>query len=101
MRRHDLHIQDLVSSFVGVLDTRVREQHVSLLIAGEVVLVGPPSNLVSIAVRPAIRVAPAAIPSLQELLILGLKVVLEHDAAWFTPPPTRAASSGGCRLRRL
>ena len=51
-----------------------------MLIAGEVVLVCPPSNLVSIAVRPAVGVAPAAIPFLQELLVIRLAIVLEHDA---------------------
>ena len=90
VRRHDLYVQGLVSSVLGVLDAGVRKHHVSLLIAGELVLVCPPSNLVSIAVRPAVGVAPAAIPLLQELLILGLEVVLEPDAPNLRPGLVKA-----------
>lgn len=63
-----------------VLDAHVRELDVALLVARQVVLVRPGLDFQRASVRSAVAVAAIAIPLLQELLELGLQLVLEHDS---------------------
>jgi hypothetical protein len=51
-----------------------------LVVARQVVLRGPGSDLFKLAIRPAVTVAPVAIPLLEKFLILGLELVLQHYA---------------------
>ena len=80
VERDDLDIQ-MVQAAVGidVLDARIRELHVPIGV-GQVVLGCPFSNLGFVAIRPAVTVGAAAIPLLEELLILALELVVQNDA---------------------
>jgi hypothetical protein len=51
-----------------------------LIVARQVVLQGPRSDLFKLAIWSPVTVAPVTIPLLEKLLILGLELVLQHDA---------------------
>lgn len=74
---HDLDVERAVEAVQLVLDARVGEHHVALVVARQVVLVGPLANLVERPVGPPVRILAVAVPLLQKLLVLGLEVVLQ------------------------
>ena len=80
MRRHDLDIEGVVTSIDVVLNAHIRELHVALVVARQVVLPRPVLDFERIAIGSAIAIVTIAITFLQELLILALQVVLEDDA---------------------
>jgi hypothetical protein len=80
VRRHHLDVERAIATVDVVLNPDVWELHMSLVVARQVVLQGPGSDLFKLAIRPAVTVAPVAIPLLEKLLILGLEFVLQDDA---------------------
>ena len=80
VRRHDLDVERMVASVDVVLDPDVWKLDVSLVVARQVVLRRPGADLVELAIGSAVAVVAIAIPLLQELLILGLELVLQDDA---------------------
>ena len=52
-----------------------------LIIARHLMLVRPGANLQRVAVESTVAVLAIAVPLLEELLILGLQLVVENDAA--------------------
>jgi hypothetical protein len=80
VRRHHLDVERVIAAVDVVLDPDVWELHVPLVIARQVVLDGPRSNLLDLAIGASIAVVAIAIPLLEELLILGLELVLQDDA---------------------
>jgi hypothetical protein len=80
VRRHHLDVERAIATVDVVLNPDVWELHMSLVVARQVVLQGPGSDLFRLAIRPAVTVAPVAIPLLEKLLILGLEFVLQDDA---------------------
>ena len=63
-----------------VLDPDVWQLHMPLVVARQVVLQGPGSDLFKLAIWAAVTVALIAIPLLEKLLILGFELVLQQDA---------------------
>jgi hypothetical protein len=85
---HDLEIlvpQSAIAVFV--LDTRIREPDVPILVR-QLVFTRPPCNLFRLTVWPAIAVLLAAIALVEESLIVALQLVVEDDA----PNPTAIAT---------
>jgi hypothetical protein len=80
VRRHDLDVERVIASIDVVLDAHVRELHVPLVVARQVVLSRPVLDLQWIAIGSPIAVVTIAIALLQELLRLAFQVVLEDDA---------------------
>ena len=72
---------------VLVLDTRIGEVHVSVVVR-QVVLSRPPRDLLGLAIRPTVAVLLAAIALVQEPLVVALELVVEDDA----PNPTALAA---------
>jgi hypothetical protein len=64
---------------VLVLEARVREAHVSVVIR-QVMLACPPFDLLGLAVRTAVAVASATIALVEEPLVVPLHLVIEDDA---------------------
>ena len=69
---------------VGEVDAAVEERGL--------VLACPGLNLFRRAVRPAVAVGPAAVPLLQELLVVTLQFVVEDDASDVSTAGTKALS---------
>ena len=80
VRRHDLDVERVVAAVDVVLDPDVGELHVPLVVTRQVVLARPALDLQRVAVGPAVAVVAVAVPLLQELLVLGLQLVLQDDA---------------------
>jgi hypothetical protein len=67
-----------------VLDAIVREVDLPIEVR-QVVLVGPPADIVLVSVRPAVAVGAPSVVFLQELLILAFQFLLEDDASNLGP----------------
>jgi hypothetical protein len=86
------HFEVLVSRAaiaVLVLDARVRETHVTVLVR-QVALPSPLSDLMKVSVRPSIAILPALVALVQEPLVVALELVVEdhsiHSAALLAQP---------------
>jgi len=81
MQRLDLYVERSdVAVAVLVLDARVGKLDVTIVVR-EFVLDGPTVNLLRGSIGSAVAVRFATIALLQELLVLALQLVIEHDAA--------------------
>ena len=80
VQRLDLDVERVFAAVaVLVVDARVGELDVTVVLR-ELVLDGPTIDLVGRSIGPSVAVGLAAIALLQELLVLALQLVVEHDA---------------------
>src|SRR5262249_51786362 len=96
------HLQVLVpraAVTVVVLNPHIRKSHVAIVVR-QVVFAGPLSDLDRVAVGPTVRVPFAAVPLLQEPLIVALELVVEHDTANATAFASGVASQRACTRGR-
>ena len=84
MLREQLDVLVVLAPVDLVLDPVVREVYLAVEVR-QIVLACPLANLVLVAVRTTVAVGASAIVFLQELLVVALQVVVEHDATDIEP----------------
>jgi len=80
VRGNDLDIAGVAPPIHVVFNASIGELNVALLVARQIVLPRPASDLVDVAIGSSVAILVVAIPFLQELLVLPLQLVVQEDA---------------------